>query len=69
MHDTDTWIVMPNHLHGIVAIAVIAAGGSPTAPTRKTLGRLVGAFKTVTAKRINEMRGTPGAVIWQRNFY
>jgi putative transposase len=69
LEDADMWIVMPNHLHGIVTIADIAAGGSRTAPTRKPLGRLVGAFKTVTARRINELRGTPGAVVWQRNFY
>jgi putative transposase len=67
--DSDSSIVMPNHLHGIIAITDIAAGGSRTAPTRKSLGRLVGAFKTVSTKRINEIRGTLGAVIWQRNFY
>ena len=26
--DSDTWVVMPNHLHGIVAITDIAAGAS-----------------------------------------
>ncbi len=31
--------------------------------------RLIGAFKTVSTKRINEMRGTPGAPLWQRNYY
>jgi REP element-mobilizing transposase RayT len=36
---------------------------------RKPLGRLVGAFKTVSTKRINEIRGTPGAVFWQRNYW
>jgi REP element-mobilizing transposase RayT len=66
---SESWIVMPNHLHGVVAITDIVAGGSRTAPTRKPLGRLVGAFKTASTKRINEIRGTPGAVIWQRNFY
>jgi hypothetical protein len=35
----------------------------------KPLGRLVGAFKTVSAKRINEIRGTPGSPVWQRNYY
>lgn len=30
---------------------------------RKTLGRLIGAFKTVSTKRINELRKTPGAKI------
>ena len=59
-------------------------GGSRTAPTgrrdqsehggdagtgRKTLGRLVGAFKTVSTKRINIVRGTPGEMLWQRNYY
>ena len=73
----DEWVLMPNHLHGIVIIDDLGdrpgRGGSRTAPTsrmkRKPLGRLVGAFKTVTTKRINAKRGTPGARIWQRNYY
>jgi len=69
----DEYVVMPNHLHGIVIIADPCRGGSRTAPTngpkRKTLGRLVGAFKTVSTKRINEFRGTPGLPVWQRNYY
>ena len=36
---------------------------------RKSLGRLVGAFKTVTTKQANLAKGTPGQVLWQRNFY
>ncbi len=55
-------------------------GGSRTAPTgsvgarnvrngRKTLGRLIGAFKTVSTKRINDVRSTPGKKLWQRNYY
>jgi len=71
--DLDTFIVMPNHLHGIILINDTCRGGSRTAPAngprRKTLGRLVGAFKTVSTKRINEMRGTPGLPVWQRNYY
>jgi hypothetical protein len=54
-----------------------AMGGSRTAPTgemeirerRKPLGRLVGAFKTVSTKRVNELRGEPGVQLWQRNYY
>jgi putative transposase len=65
LDDADTWIVMPNHVRGIVAIG----DGTPrVASTKKPLGRLVGAFKTVTTKRINEIRGIDAA-IWQRNFY
>ena len=35
----------------------------------KPLGRLIGAFKTVSTKEINLMRGTPGVAFWQRSFY
>ena len=74
------WVIMPNHLHGIIVIIdgvdATGRGGSRTAPTtitmgtkRKPLGRLIGAFKTVSTKRINEMRRTPGEPIWQRNYY
>ena len=70
----DRWVVMPNHLHGIIVIDDIVRGGSRTAPTRdmdepKPLGRLVGSFKTVSTKQINILRGTPGMLLWQRNYY
>ncbi len=73
--DLDEWIVMPNHLHGIIVITDDGRrGGSRTAPTRtvikrKPLGRLIGAFKTVSIQRINAIRNTPGARVWQRNYY
>jgi REP element-mobilizing transposase RayT len=47
----------------------VAGGALPLLVKRKTVGRLVGAFKTVSTKRINEQRGTPGAQVWQRDFY
>jgi putative transposase len=72
----DRWVIMPNHLHGIVVIADedLCRGGSRTAPTavvprRKALGRLIGAFKTASTKEINKIMNTPGARIWQRSFY
>jgi hypothetical protein len=34
-----------------------------------SLGALVGAFKSATAKRINRLRGEPGAPLWQRTYY
>ena len=66
----DEWIVMPNHFHGILIINN-RRGGSRAAPTQKIkpLGQLVGAFKTVSAKQINQLRHTPGAKVWQRNYY
>lgn len=44
--------------------------GAETAPLRGTaLGRIMAFFKYQSAKRINEMRGTAGAPLWQRNYY
>ena len=66
------WIVMPNHFHGILIIHDDRRGGSRTAPTptqRKPLGRLIGAFKTVSTKHINLLRNTIGSIVWQRNYY
>ena len=63
---------MPNHLHGILILSdeqESRRGGSRTAPTTKSLGRLVGAFKTVSTKRINLLRRSPGEPFWQRSFY
>ncbi|MFH1090613.1 MAG: transposase, partial [Pseudomonadota bacterium] len=78
--ELDEWVIMPNHLHGIIwLIEDDRRGGSRTAPTqevrtaptkkRKPLGRLIGAFKTISTKRINQLREMPGAVLWQRNYY
>ena len=66
----DEYVVMPNHLHGIIVVSNDDQGGSRTAPTRrKSLGRLVAAFKTVSTKQFNLAHGTPGQMLWQRNFY
>jgi REP element-mobilizing transposase RayT len=71
--DLDAYVVMPNHLHGVLILSDDCRGRSRTPPTiivpRKPLGRLVGAFKTVSAKQMNQLRGTPGADLWQRNYY
>ena len=77
--DLDEWIVMPNHMHGIIVMVHAVGAGSPrpeiasgaeTAPPRKwTLGHVMGYFKYQSTKRINEMRGTPGAMAWQRGYY
>jgi hypothetical protein len=33
------------------------------------LGRLIGSFKTVSTKQLNEILRTPGKIFWQRNYY
>jgi REP element-mobilizing transposase RayT len=63
--EIDEYVVMPNHLHGIVILRTNARGDR----TPKSLSRLIGAFKTVSTKQLNELRGTPGEVLWQRSFH
>ena len=66
--ELDEWVVMPNHLHGIVVINDHCKGGSRTAPT-KPIGRLIGAYKTVSTNQANTFRQTPGLLLWQRNYW
>ncbi len=61
--DAQTWIIMPNHLHGVVAIP------DADEAARKPLGRMIAAFKTVSTRRIRELRATPDRAVWQRYFY
>ena len=64
----DAFVIMPNHIHGILVLCDDGEGGSRTAPTkRKSLGRLVGAFKTTSAKAIHH--AGYHAFAWQRNYY
>jgi putative transposase len=81
----DEFIVMPNHLHGIIVINDDCRGevsspllktdnyikmGGVIPPLRKrTLGQIIGYFKYQTTKQINIIRNTPGFPIWQRNYY
>lgn len=74
----DAFVVMPNHLHGIVIFTPVGAHGraplpspSPQPPHRKprSLGSFIAGFKSVVTKRINQTRQTPGIPVWQRNYY
>lgn len=67
----DSWVIMPNHMHGIIAIDVgdVKIADASAAQKQKPLGRLVGAFKTVSTKRINQLRDNAGDTFWQRDFW
>ena len=81
----DEFVVMPNHVHGIVLIQSeqlgepIAVGARHASPLRGhaafrgvkqgSLGAIVGSYKSAVTKRINEARGSPGEVVWQRNYF
>ncbi len=87
----DEFVIMPNHVHGIIGIMDAEPVANPTVgathasplrwplphqssprprgPQRQSIGAIVGSFKSAVTKRINAHRGTPGAPIWQRNYF
>ena len=68
----DEFVVMPNHTHGIIVLTALVGAGFKPAPTttrRHALPEIVRGFKTFSSRRINEIRHTPGAPVWQRNYF
>ncbi|MBI4331394.1 MAG: transposase [Chloroflexi bacterium] len=73
----DACIVMPNHLHGILAMQDDSVGAQqPTAaeeefgkPASNSVPTIVRSFKAATTKQINEVRHAPQVPVWQRNYY
>ncbi len=78
--ELDQFVVMPNHVHGIIVITPVVGAihvgaihelplQSQTQRRRMLLPKVVGYFKMNASKAINELRGTPGIPVWQRNYY
>ena len=76
----DQFVVMPNHLHGIILIGetkymdmpLAESQPSPVTPGKlssDSLGTIVGQFKGVVTKRARTLSIGPPSRIWQRNFY
>jgi REP element-mobilizing transposase RayT len=60
----DEWCIRPDHFHGILILR-----SNDEVVQRKTVGSLIGAFKTRSTAQINRVRGTPGEPFWQRDFW
>jgi putative transposase len=77
------FMIMPNHIHGIIKFmdkslvgarqeAELNSGNHSFAsplPANPSLGVVVGAIKSTSARLINGLRHTPCSPIWQRNYY
>jgi REP element-mobilizing transposase RayT len=58
----DAFVVMPNHVHGILLLNQAEA-------STDRLSILIRDFKSFSTRRINEFRGAKGEPIWQRGYY
>ncbi len=71
----DTFVVMPNHVHGIIqllgnaAVPIVGAGLPRPYRTTPTLGHIVAYFKYQSTKHINALRKTSAIRVWQRNYH
>lgn len=75
----DEFVVMPNHVHGIIWIRnnIVGTGvgaerrSAPTNPNvpPKSLGTIVRAYKSAVTYAVNALQDQRGGVLWQRNYY
>jgi REP element-mobilizing transposase RayT len=72
----DEFVLMPNHVHGILflddgaALGEIGAGlrPAPSLPRKVRLGQVVGSFKSFSSRRINGLHGSSGERAWRRGY-
>jgi len=64
----DAFVIMPDHVHGILRLGV---GGADVGAQHATplLGTIIGSFKSAATRSVNLGATTPGAALWQRNFF
>jgi putative transposase len=74
----DEFVVMPNHIHGVLWIIDEVGARRRHAPTTKeefgkpiagSLPTIIRAYKAAVTRRINKIRLKPGSPFWQRNYY
>lgn len=74
--ELDAFIIMPNHLHGILVIDR-ATSDENDFPSRNnwqgtksgSLAAVLQNFKSVSTRKINKLQKSPGTPLWQKNYY
>ena len=73
--ELDEFIVMPNHIHGIIKIDNVGIIHELSLPQnakqrrKMLLPKAIGYFKMNSAKKINQIRQIEGISLWQKNYY
>jgi putative transposase len=62
--ELDAFVIMPNHLHGIVLL-----GRSEAAAAARPLGAMVRGFKAATTRAVAAAGCSFQHPLWQRNYY
>ena len=64
----ENFVVMPNHVHGIVVIGEVLRTPEIPHPRKRPLSEIIRGFKSMSARRIN-MRTGSNRPLWQRGYY
>jgi putative transposase len=68
--NNEVFVVMPNHIHGIICIGRTGRDDPRSSPTKRhKLSDIVRAFKAYSSRNINRLCNSPGTTIWQRGYY
>jgi putative transposase len=59
--ELDGFILMPDHLHGIIVIS--------ESKEKSSLANIIQNFKSISSRKINRINNSHGISIWQRNYY
>ncbi|MBK9763035.1 MAG: hypothetical protein KBA60_07225 [Flavobacteriales bacterium] len=59
----------PNAAKGSRHASTLQGDGRPCGVRPRSLGSIVGSFKSAATKRINELRGSHGSPLWQHNYH
>lgn len=70
--ELDEFIVMPNHIHGIIKLTERFVGTRHAVSLRERFGKpmdgsiptIIRSYKSAVTKQINEKHNTPGEHIW-----
>ena len=63
---SDVFVVMPDHVHGIVNITQAQSG---RVQHHATLGDIVRGYKSAVTRQIAALHFNPDGGVWQRNYY
>ena len=64
--ELDVFVVMPNHFNAIISINSVGQGAASSAPT---VGKILRAFKSISAVEGNRLLKRSSQPFWQRNYW
>ena len=69
MLELDLYVVMPNHIHGILCIIEKENLSNEGKEKNPSLGNIIRSFKSISAININKILNRQGQSVWQRNYH